>query len=287
MNIPLSYYVDWRGLENFRTYNFDAQGLPRVQYGDPVGLRYNVITIAQYGLYCFQLYDSTKNDLYRTRALVCAEWLVKNISVYRDELKAWVYDFDLDFYGLKAPWISAMAQGEGISLLLRAFSVDNNLIYLKTTQEAIKPFQRDTHQGGVVDFLNDGSLFFEEYPTQPASHVLNGFVFALLGVYDYARYYEEPWAHQLVEKGIKSLENNWRAWDTGYWTLYDLHPTHRLASHMYHTLHIRQMGVLADLFQNDNLRAIHLRWAKMKRNVYNQGRWLCGKCFEKIRLRRG
>lgn len=38
--------------------------------------------------------------------------------------------------------------------------------------------------GGVLATFLNKYHWYEEYPTQPASFVLNGFIFSLLGLYD-------------------------------------------------------------------------------------------------------
>ena len=52
-NLPLAYYIDWTGLEDFN-YDFDEAGLPRYGYGGGIGLKYNAITMAQWGLFDLQ-----------------------------------------------------------------------------------------------------------------------------------------------------------------------------------------------------------------------------------------
>ena len=215
MNNPLSnsYYFDWRGVETFR-YIFDNQGLPLVNYGKKIGLKYNPITIAQYGLSRLRYYQkmTSQSDLEIVKA--CADWLVANLDDYRNT-RAFVYDFELDFYGPKAPWISGMAQGEGISFLLRSFQLLGNEEYLKCAKLAFSPFLTHVKQGGVQDNLSDGTIIFEEYPTDPPSHVLNGHIYALLGVYDYATFFQDDISGNLFLQAWKGLANNLEKWDTG------------------------------------------------------------------------
>lgn len=284
--IPLSYYFDWQGLEDFRSYSFDANGIPRVHYGSRVGLRYNAITIAQYGLYRLQQYDVTADKADKQKALACAHWLTENASTWSPDSLCWIYDFDLPFYHLRAPWISAMAQGEAVSLLLRAFMLDDHRAFLDTAAGAVRAFLYPVTRGGVCDYLDDGSVIFQEYPTSPPAHVLNGHIFALLGIYDYARFFDDASFDELCRQGIASVEKHWRRWDTGYWTRYDLHPSRRLASRMYHELHIRQMKMLSELFGNTELNRVAGRWKRMQKSVLCGFRWLMVKSWEKVRLAR-
>jgi heparosan-N-sulfate-glucuronate 5-epimerase len=53
----------------------------------------------------------------------------------------------------------------------------------------------------VSDF--DGVPWYEEYPTRPGSHVLNGYLFGLLGLYDVMLW--SRGARRLFGRGVASL----------------------------------------------------------------------------------
>jgi hypothetical protein len=285
MRLKLSYPFDWQGLEDFQSYDYDSAGLPRVDYGGEEGLRYNPITIAQYGLYSLQQYGSEGMDQDRARALTCAEWLAANAKPAGKDLLAWIYDFDLPFYGPNAPWISAMAQGEAVSLLLRCHVLEQRSDFLEVARSAIRLLDLPVAEGGTLGHLPDGSPWFEEYPTEPASHVFNGHLFALLGAADWADYTDLPEAWQRYERGVASVEKNWRLWDRGFWTRYDLHPTNRLASRMYQRVHVRLMRLLARRTGRPLFYRVSRRWRTMLYDPWCNMIWLAVKSREKIRLR--
>jgi hypothetical protein len=280
-DISLSYPFDWTDLEDFKSYTYDQEGLPQVAYGPPVGLRYNPITIAQFGLFHLQRFDQTGLGDHREIALRCGEWLLQNAARRQGGAAVWIFDFDLPFYGPQAPWISAMAQGEAISLLLRLALLENRNEYEQTACAAIKVMDLAVQENGVVDYLDDGHVLFEEYPTQPPSRVLNGHIFALLGAFDYFLYFGGQRDKERLNAGIQTLLHHWQDWDTGFWTRYDLHPTHRLASRMYQEVHIRQMRMLGRLFNEPLFVQVADRWQKMKRSPWCHARWLAAKVIEK------
>ena len=53
---------------------------------------------------------------------------------------------------------------------------------------AFQSFQRPVSDGGVLVEDDRGHVWIEEYLVDPPSHILNGFIWALWGVYDYARW---------------------------------------------------------------------------------------------------
>ncbi|NOY59043.1 MAG: hypothetical protein GXO75_08940 [Calditrichaeota bacterium] len=283
--IPLSYYIDWTGLEDFRAYHFDAEGIPRVDYGSKLGLQYNAITTAQYGLFQLKEWEKEKQTDRLNSAFSCGEWLMQNIREWRPSIKAWVYDFGLVFYGHSGAWISAMAQGEAISLLIRLYQLQPRQEFLNTAKEAFAAFLYNVEDGGVCSYLKNGDVVFEEYATSAEVHVLNGHIFALFGVHDYAAFFGDKAATELEQRGVATLVGNWKHWDTGYWCRYDLFAKKRLASTMYQELHVRQMRALAELYAADEFFRLADRWQGMLKNPVNRVRWFLHKVFEKLTIR--
>ncbi|MFQ5641402.1 MAG: D-glucuronyl C5-epimerase family protein, partial [bacterium] len=267
-------------------YPKDERGIPQVYMGKNTGLRYNPVTVAQYGLFKLQVYDRSRapEDLDTVKTIVT--WLLEKCTEWRSGITAWIYDYDLDFYGHRAPWISAMAQAQGISLLLRVYSLLPNDSILYITQSAFEAFLHPVREGGVTASFPDGALVFEEYPTDPPSLVLNGHIFALLGIFDYATFWQDKAAFDLFGVAITGLKKNLERYDTGYWNLYDLHPTRRLASPMYIEVHFRLLTLLSEITGDDFFRKAALRWRRYLRSPACRLRWLLNKVNEKVGMKR-
>jgi heparosan-N-sulfate-glucuronate 5-epimerase len=77
-----------------------------------------------------------------------------------------------------------MSQGHGISVLSRAYYLSGEEIYLRSGLKALRPFQLSSARGGVTAYFLDQLPWYEEYPTEPPSFVLNGFIYSLIGLYD-------------------------------------------------------------------------------------------------------
>jgi hypothetical protein len=284
--IPISYHFDFTGVEDFHEYRFDVNGIPQVYYGRSIGWQYNAITVAQYGLARLTAWESSGQDEELARARGAGRWLVEHCEEHRRQVGAWIYRFDLPFYGPKAPWISAMAQGEAISLLLRLWLLDAQEEYLQVARKAIRAFLLPTEKGGVLSSFPDGRPVFEEFPTVPPPHVLNGHIFALLGVYDFWKVTGEQGAGELFSGAVQGLKENLWRYDLGWWTLYDLHPTRRLASRAYQRIHMRLMHVLYRLTGDDVFAQWEARWRGYLASPVSAARWAAAKVVEKARLRR-
>ena len=150
-------------------------------------------------------------------------------------------------YRIDPPWASAIAQGEAASLLVRLHAETGDDFFAEGAARALRPMQVPTARGGLLAELEGGLTFFEEYPTRPASLVLNGGIFALWGFGDVATGLGDASAEEWWRRGVESLLALLDRYDTGYWSRYDLypHPIANVASGAYQLLHENQLGVLA------------------------------------------
>ena len=240
------YYQDFSEKADYQGL-CDSTGIPLLDYRGNIGKQYNPIATAQYGLGNYNLYRQGGGEERRHRFLRAAGWLVEQLEVNRHRVPVWHHHFDWEYREiLKAPWYSALAQGQGISLLVRAFVDTGKQIYLDTAHGAFEAFLLEIGQGGVSWPDEDGHIWFEEYLVLPPSHILNGFIWALWGVYDYYLATQKECAKQLFEKGVLTIAVNIPRYDTGFWSLYDLSQTFLwpLASPFYHGLHIKQLEIM-------------------------------------------
>jgi hypothetical protein len=216
------------------------------QWNHPVGQ-------AQYALHNLNSYRLTKDPAYLEIARANAQRLVDRRT---ESAGAWYYPYDFDFavHGdttqmLKAPWYSAMAQGQALSVFVRLFEVtqdvawrtaaDATFLSLLQAPEGTAPFS------SRVDAQK--RLWLEEYPRYPmedSEMVLNGHIFAMYGLHDYWQLTSDPTAEKLFLGGLSTVE---KAVPTefrrGNWlSVYSLR--HKVNTLSYHKVHIGQFLVL-------------------------------------------
>jgi hypothetical protein len=158
-----------------------------------------------------------------------------------------MHDFDWPYKELlRAPWYSGLAQGNGLSLLVRAAVATNDSRYADAAHLAFAPLSLHVERGGVLVTDDQGDLWIEEYLVERPSHILNGFMWALWGVHDYALWSKRPEAAHVWDRCVSTLQKRLRDFDTGWWSLYEARDEGRemLASRYYHTLHIAQLRVM-------------------------------------------
>jgi heparosan-N-sulfate-glucuronate 5-epimerase len=264
---------------------FDDAGIPMLDYRGHIGVQYNPIAIAQWGLGNFNLFLQHGGPPQRIKFLLASDWLCSHLA--RNSLGIWVWNhhFDWEYRSpLRAPWYSALAQGQGVSLLLRAYWVTGAQSYRESAGRAFGAFLHNVEQGGVTFTDPVGNLWFEEYIVSPPTHILNGFIWAVWGVYDYFLATGSPIARDLFDAAIVTLRENLDRYDLGFWSLYEQSGTWlpMVASPFYHHLHIAQLRVLYRMTGNVTFSNVADRWQSYLVRRSNRTRAICYKAAFKL-----
>ncbi len=249
----------------------DDDGLP-VQFwrGDSY---YNPVGLAGYALHAINQYqiNSFNKDKWLDFARRSAEKL-EEISVVFDTSTFFPYYF---YFWLTdqftPPWYSGMAQGRVVHLYSRLYDVTGHQRYLDQCSSIIMSFfwLRSSHEPWVSLIDENGYFWIEEYPTDTDSpvFVLNGFAFALMGIYEYYIQSGNRAAEILLRSGIRTIRDNVVLYRRpGQVSRYCLRPDANgedILAWNYHAIHVRQLRWLhqvtgdpffeqcADLFEAD------------------------------------
>jgi heparosan-N-sulfate-glucuronate 5-epimerase len=249
----IEYFMRFAGKARYQG-PFDAAGVPLLDYQGDIGRQYNPIAIAQYGLARFNAWCATGAAADRTAWITVADWLAREMRPNARGVRVWMHDFDWPYrVVLRAPWYSGLAQGNGLSMLVRAAKETGNASYADAAHMAFEPLMRSVDDGGVLVTDDQGDVWIEEYLVERPSHILNGFMWALWGVYDYAAWSRRSEAAQLWTRCANTLRRRVAEFDAGWWSLYEARDAGRemLASRYYHTLHITQLQVMYRLTGNE------------------------------------
>lgn len=264
---------------------YDDAGIPLLNYHGRVGLQYNPIAIAQYGLGNYNLFRLDGDPDRRRKFLLAADWLVANLERNQAGLWVWNHHFDWEYRTpLKAPWYSALSQGQGISVLVRAGHETGTPSYMEAAQKAFQVFLKTVDQGGVTYIDKDGHTWFEETIVDPPTHILNGFIWASWGVYDYFLYTQSEEAQRLFAESVSTLKEKLQDFDVGFWSLYEQSGTRMkmVASPFYHTLHIVQLQVMHRLTGEPKFAHYARQWKGYQNSPLKRNLALAYKVFFKI-----
>lgn len=263
-NDPLPYYLDQRQRADYDGPT-DDDNVPLYAAGGNLTRLPVHITLWALGQLEHYRRDGQQDRLEKCRPAL--DWLVKS----QTDDGAWLSEVPMKRYRLEGSWRSAMAQGLAISTLLRAahLRAGDRDYYVASAIKALGPFHKDVAHGGVTTYHEAGP-FYEEYPCRPSCHVLNGFIFALWGLYDLVRFENNDEARLLWKNGLETL----RAWlpqyDLGYWSLYQLPRKPRNpATVPYHELHVKQLAVMFQITGEPIFGEYSHKWESYLGHRYN------------------
>lgn len=205
--------------------------------------------IFQYGLGAYDLYlNQFDEERMKRIVLNCANWAVNN----QDDNGGWI-----TFDEAKNNKYSSMAQGEGISLLLRANLISNDKRFTEAAIKAKLLMIKDIQLGGTASFADKQIKLFE-YPEKPL--ILNGWIFSAWGLFDFYKYSHEKDDYQLWLNCVKSIVSNLSTFDLPYWSKYN--NDKMVTSPFYHKLHIAQLNVMYDLTKIDEFKYYAEKWSR-------------------------
>lgn len=197
-----------------------------------------------------------------------ANWLV----LHQDQQGGWPIPVTRQLASgalqLDPGWYSAMAQGQAISLLVRAYVRTLSKKYLTAALRATELFSVSSEDGGVRAVFSGKYVWYEEYPTIPSTFVLNGFIYSLFGLYDLKTVTDrqgDSTTTILFQEGLLSLKAMLPLYDTGSGSVYDLRhfslgSAPNLARWEYHEVHINQLLTLATISDDHIFKTIAKRW---------------------------
>jgi rhamnogalacturonyl hydrolase YesR len=278
------YYMPFRYKAKYNAL-FDKDGIPLLDYRGNIGPQYNPIAISQYGLAHYNIFKATGKNKNKEIAIRQADWLTSNLVLNSKGIWVWMHNFDWRYVEtLKAPWYSGLAQGQGISLLTRIYKQTGDSKYLKTAEKAYISLKTEVKDGGVIFTDDAGNPWIEEYIVSPPSHILNGFMWALFGVYDYYLLTGNEKIKESFDSFVNTLILNLQKFDTGYWSLYDLTSDGKnLASPFYHILHLAQLEILYIISQEEVFEKWKKKWDQYLLSPTKKGKALLQKALFKVR----
>ena len=285
------YYKDYIGaglLAKNQNNKFDKDGVPLVKRDGE--FYYNPVTISGQALGLYSVYLKDKSNTNKKAFLRVADWFVKN-----NENGALRYQFDFTIHGypIYKGWTSGMAQGRALSVLARAYYITKDDVYLKVGKNILDYMltsadnQKEGTSKSLYDFTNkfdelkeyNNYRLFEEYVTYPSGYVLNGDMFALLGLYDWSKAVSEEYGANLAknafEDGIKSVELLLPYYDYYGWSSYDLFQyTNNMLPHLdnnyAHRCHLQLLYIFYTKTNSEKLK----KYVDIFENYYKDDFWI-------------
>jgi heparosan-N-sulfate-glucuronate 5-epimerase len=230
----------------------DSNGVALWDYEGSLGKQYYPVTIAQAALRYYNRWylSSGRLDADREAFFTQVRWLVANQTADG----RWLVYFH---WGKQpVPWWSGMAEGLAISALIRAYALTGDSLYLTVIERARDALRRSVKDKGTTQTLTVSGtkiVVIQEYLPGYVQNVLNGWIFALVGLYEAALYLDDDVAafeFYGPDRGVSAVRTLLPYYDTGSWSFYSLRTLSGakrgpLAKPLYHRIHIDQLRFLA------------------------------------------
>ena len=266
------YYMKFHSKAEYQG-SYDAKGIPQLNYQGDIGIQYNPIAIAQWSLGNYNLWKKNNTGKHYKRFIKGAKWLNENLELNEHNIHVWQHHFNWVYKeNLTNPWYSGLAQGQGLSVLCRAYHTTGDDKYFDSIEKVYKSFLIDIKDGGVTFKDKQGNIWIEEYIMKSdPTHILNGFIWGLWGIYDYWLLTKNKDVSKLFHRYVKTIDNNINEYDIGYWSLYEIAnlPINMRASTFYHRLHIVQLQILFKMTENTIFESTANKWSKYLNKKFN------------------
>ncbi len=175
---------------------------------------------------------------------------------------------------------SAMTQGQAVSVMARAHALSSDKVFADTSGKAVALMQKPVPKEGVCCYEGE-NVILEEFPDDARDTVLNGWVFALFGLYDYLLQFPDEKIRSFYDRSLASLARSLAEFDSGYWSYYSS-GTKRIASPFYHRLHLAQLEALAQAAPREIWSRTITRWRDYERNRLCKSRAVFRKAMQKL-----
>jgi hypothetical protein len=153
------------------------------------------------------------------------------VASLRGGALTWEYWFY--FGGGTPPWTSGISQGTALQAYSRASTFYSAPSYLQVARSALALFNKPPPTG--VRVRADAGNHYLLYSYAPRYRVLNAFLQALIGLYDYSTISGDQRGWSLFAAGDLAARREVPRYDTGRWSLYAL-PVREVSSSSYHQL---------------------------------------------------
>lgn len=229
---------------------------------------YSPVLIIQYGLTHIDLYHTTNDSTYLEVTERCINWLEENKVKFNDGI-IWKSKSNKQ-YGLKEGWVSGMYQGQAISLYLRYYQITGDSNYLEVAELVYKSFKYLISEGGFKRIDDLGCVWYEEYPTDNPSYVLNGFIYSIFGIYDLYRVTNRDDVKEDWDNCVNTLLKNIKKYDVWYWSVYDQLKGQLVSYYYQKNVHIPLMQIMYGITNEKIFNFYAIKWQKNLDNPIHQ-----------------
>ncbi|HCI78613.1 MAG TPA: hypothetical protein DHW02_02865 [Ktedonobacter sp.] len=242
---------------------------------------YDATIIAQAALFHWNSYLSTEDENALHAFLAHARWLVEHEVRLDTDMGGWPsVAAHPDSYN-HSHRLSSLTQGCALSVLIRAYILTHEGMFLAVARHAVQTFMRDILDGGVNTPVGKHGVFFEEIAIYPASHGLQGFLFGVIGLYDCANITQDADMESLIQRSLATFHDFLDEFDTGFWTRSELlRRQHSTRSEL--SIQVALLDALSALSQCTHCASLAGKWRDYQQRLDTQLRYAFANCRRQV-----
>lgn len=231
--------------------------IPQVNYTArghvELGLQYLPVAVAYECMSYFE--HARNNETARSYGLYIANWLAEQGNE-TDQYVILTHDFPWNQFNLTVGWKSALTQAHAAECFMKAYERTQDERYLTLAKKALLFLRVPvSHEGVMIDESiakgNEKRWWYEEYPSEGGSYVLNGHQFVLIALSKYLEIAPNNYQiRELFDNGLNALKATALQYDNGINdSYYDRLGNPALK---YHNTHIVNFQRLYDITEDDD-----------------------------------
>jgi len=271
----LPYFIDFswfaRAVLSGNKGRLSPDGSLLINYGPLVGRQRNPTSQAILTLGLMQMWRQTKDEGTLSLASKTANALLKLAQSTQDDSLAFPVTFKPFGYRLKTPFFSALSQGFSASVFSRIYALTHDPAWLEYGARSLDLVVKNPNL--ACPDLKGGGIWYEEYPTSPPLHVLNGHIYCTVAFREVGMFAGYEKYTRFFEMGVDAVVGNLSSFDMNGLSYYDA-ARRTLAKPYYQKLHVEQLRFLQRVSGNAILEAYANKWEKRMVERWGLSTWL-------------
>lgn len=214
------YALSNDSIPDFDVDRVDSLGVPYTYYptqnGITPGNQYNATIVCNYALQYFDSLQHTSDSAILRRFLHCVSWLRQHMERHDDYALFRFYWQQPWYDSVKAPFTSGMTSGLALQVLLKAHHLQPDTALLQDAALLLNGFAITVEAGGFT-YQEPAGWWYEEIADtgRHTPRILDGHLFAMLGLNYYYRQTRSQQAMQYFKEGENALKYYLPFYDVG------------------------------------------------------------------------
>jgi hypothetical protein len=213
-----------------------------------LGLQYLPVHAAYQCQFYFN--HARNNETARSYGLYIADWFAEHGNE-TDDYIIFTHEFPWRQYNLTVGWKSALTQAHVAECFMKAYERTQDDNYLTLAKKSFMFLKVPVSEGGVLIDEGNSRWWYEEYPLEGGSYVLNGHQFVLIALSKYLDIApNNQHIRELFDNGLSALKATALQYDNGINDSYYDRLEHPALK--YHKTHITNFQRLYDITEDDD-----------------------------------